>query len=446
MPASPTIEDARPGEPDSSPPLARVTKLLLVVLVFSLASMQPLLWVAGSFTVGSDLIFVALALAWAGSLLLGHAKLRWNRAYWLLAFYFGAQVASALATGAPLASAGKLATQIYLLSLPVIVNSLVDDVGDLRRLFRAWLAGTAVVATVAFLSLLLFAVDPANPLLDYTRYHFGTLPPGGYLRLKSTFQNANMLCNYLTVALLLLLAAHRLAWVSRTTFGLLLAGLLLTAILTISPGLGGIALAGGGWLWLALKEKRPAAARLCLAAGLIPAILAIPAMAVTPIVHPTAPYLIHPPGLDAVLAPSGRLMTWTAAAKEFLDHPLLGHGIGNAAVHVRYLSPAGERQLLLDAHNSFLSLAAQCGLAGVAALLLLLAFCWRRTLPLSLLPGNANVARLALGLAFLNGLAYQGLGGSFEDARHLWIAFGLFLASVRLEGATPRAQASPVGR
>jgi len=39
-------------------------------------------------------------------------------------------------------------------------------------------------------------------------------------------------------------------------------------------------------------------------------------------------------------------------------------------------------------------------------------------------------------LAFLVAFAYEGLGGSFEDARHLWVLFGLFLASGRLAEAT----------
>jgi hypothetical protein len=40
---------------------------------------------------------------------------------------------------------------------------------------------------------------------------------------------------------------------------------------------------------------------------------------------------------------------------------------------------------------------------------------------------------VALGLAFLVAFAYEGLGGAFEDARHLWVLFGLFLAAKRLE-------------
>jgi putative inorganic carbon (hco3(-)) transporter len=46
---------------------------------------------------------------------------------------------------------------------------------------------------------------------------------------------------------------------------------------------------------------------------------------------------------------------------------------------------------------------------------------------------------VALGIAFLGAFAYQGLGGSFEDARHLWLLFGLLIASRRLEPQPRRA-------
>ena len=41
-------------------------------------------------------------------------------------------------------------------------------------------------------------------------------------------------------------------------------------------------------------------------------------VAVTPILHPTAPYLIRVPGTGLILAPSPRLMIWTEAAANFL--------------------------------------------------------------------------------------------------------------------------------
>jgi O-antigen ligase len=286
---------------------------------------------------------------------------------------------------------------------------------------------------VCVATLLVFYLDPGNRVLRYTLFHFGTLPPGHYPRVKLTFLNANMLCNYLTVSLCILLVARWLDWIPKRAAALLLAGLLLAAVLTISPGLGGIFLAAGLWLWLAWRESRPAAGRLALAAAMAVAILFVPAMAVTPILHPTAPFLIHVPGTEFVLAPAGRLMIWMDAVRNFLADPLTGRGIGQETVLVHYISPSGENQELTDAHNTFLNLAVQCGIVGLAALLSLFGYMARKTLPFTLPAGGMGVARLGLGLGLLNGFVYQGLGGSFEDSRHLWVLFGLFLAAVRLE-------------
>jgi hypothetical protein len=60
--------------------------------------------------------------------------------------------------------------------------------------------------------------------------------------------------------------------------------------------------------------------------------------------------------------------------------------------------------------------------------------------------GDSNAVRLALALAFHNGLAYQGLCGSFEDARHLWLLFGLLCASQRIEVAAAGATGVATGR
>jgi hypothetical protein len=81
----------------------------------------------------------------------------------------------------------------------------------------------------------------------------------------------------------------------------------------------------------------------------------------------------------------------------------------------------------------FLSIAVQCGLIGLLALLALLLHLSGRTGPLRLPASPAGTLRLGLGLALLVGLVFQGLTGSFEDARHLWATLGLFLAASRIE-------------
>lgn len=409
---------------------------LLLLFVFSIAFMHPALRISGFNTVPSDFICLALAGLWALLAISGRVAAVWDRAYWFIIAYFLALAASALASEAPLSSAAKLATQVYLLSIPILVCCIVRDEGLLRKVTLWWLAGTAVMIGVGAASLLLFILAPDNPMLDWTRYRFGTLPPGAYPRLQLTFRNANLACNYLTVSLMLLLAARRAGWVTRRHFALLLVGILAAAIFTISPGLGGIGLALGLSLWLDMRERRPVLARLVLWAGAGVAFLFVVAMAVTPFPHATAPFLIQVPMLDVTLAPSGRLMVWLDAVRNVLKVPLLGQGIGVRAVMVQYVDPSGNPQRLTDAHNLFLSIAAQCGLIGLAALLALIAHIARRTLPLRISASPAGIMRLGAGLGLLNGLVYQGLGGSFEDARHLWLAFGLLIACARIERGT----------
>jgi O-antigen ligase len=155
-------------------------------------------------------------------------------------------------------------------------------------------------------------------------------------------------------------------------------------------------------------------------------------MAVTPILHPTAPYLIHIPVLDLTLAPSGRLMIWTDAVRNFLAHPLTGRGIGVDPVLVHYLDPSGVYETSTDAHNVFLSIAVQCGIVGLAAFLLLARELVARTLPLRIAGDASAIVRTGVGAGLLIALLYEGLGGSFEDSRHLWAAFGLLIASDRI--------------
>ena len=409
---------------------------LLFLYILCAPLMQPTMPLLGFRAAAADFLFVMSALALAAFIAIRRAAIVIDRAYAFIAAYFVAMLVSAAFADSPLGSAAKLLTQLYLLGIPLLVCSLVRDERTLRAAILCWIAGSGLVAGVAVVSLLLFAVDPANPLLGYTRYHFGTLPPGNYPRLQLTFLNANLACNYLTVSLALLLAARKNGWVARWPFVLLMSGILLAAAVTISPGLGGIALALGLWLWLLWRNRDARIARLFLVAGALVAFCAVAAMALTPIVHATAPFVIRLPVLDVVLAPSGRLLVWSDAFRSFAADPVFGRGIGSEAVMVRYADPSGNLQELTDAHNIFLSIAVQCGIVGLAALVCLIAHVLRRTLPLSLPRSAAAVIRLGAGLGLLNGLVYHGLGGSFEDARHLWLAFGLLLASDRIEKAS----------
>lgn len=411
--------------------MLRCAKTAFLLLILSLPFMKPAILVGGLAVTATDVLFLVSAAALAGAILAGTAKLRWNAFYAVLAIYFAAMLVSALGSAQPGRSALKLASQAYLLSLPVLAFALVDSREQLRAAFQWWLAATAVVAGLGTLAVLLFALGADGPLLDYALHPYGTLPPGNYPRLEATFAFPAMLCNYLTVSLMILLVAWRLGWVGPLHFYALAAMIGVTAAFSLTPGLGGMFLALGLWLFVELQDRAPRVAVTGLWAGGLAALLFVLAATVTPIVHPTAPFLIDIPGVAQDFAPAVRLMTWIDAAQRFVEHPLTGAGIGTDAVAVRYVGPSGKVHLLTDAHNVFLNIAVQCGLLGLSAMILLIVKVARATGRLRL--DGYNFVRLGLGLAWLNAFVYQGLTGSYEDARHLWLLLGLLLAGIRFE-------------
>ena len=89
-------------------------------------------------------------------------------------------------------------------------------------------------------------------------------------------------------------------------------------------------------------------------------------------------------------------------------------------------------------HNLFLNVAVQCGLLGIAAIIFLIAHVARRTCRL---PWDQHrLIQVGLGLAWLNAFAYQGLTGSYEDARHLWVLLGLIVVAGRTSTAATVAR------
>jgi len=394
----------------SKPPTA--SAMALAALVVALPLMKPA--VTGPVLL-PDLLFLVLAAAIAFDWARRRLVVSRDPAFLALAAYVAALAPSMLASDSPGQSAFKLATTGYLAALAAATFIAARDPAALRSAVLAWLGVTAALVVLALASVAAFAVAPGNPLYAYASFHLGTLPPGHYPRLALTFLNANMACNYLTVSLGLLFVAWREAWLSPGKCKLLCAGIIFAAATTLSPGLGGIALVLGTGACL-LKGKR-----IALLAGAAVASAALVAAAFTPILHSTAPFFFIVPGTDIVLAPSGRYLVWSAALDTFIRHPLIGQGIGVDPLTVQYLDPSGWMQTLTDAHNVILNIAAQAGLIGLAGLALLIAFAVRL--------GRANRIALALSLTFLNAFLYQGLTGSFEDTRHLWVLLGLLIAA-----------------
>jgi hypothetical protein len=409
----------------------RAALAALALFVLAQPLFMPSLAIGGLRVIAADLLYAGVAALLLASLT-GGVRPRWDRAFLPLAGWLAAMALSALLSIEPRRSAFKLATEIYLVSIPVAAVQLVRSEAALKRLIQAWLAAAAGVAMLGVLALGLFFLAPRHWLLDYLLNPKGTLPPGPYPRFNLSFTHPAMLGLYMSVSIPILLGAARAGWVAKRLAWPLLALMLLAAAFSLTPGLGGLLLALGLWTWLTRRGERPWLARAGLAAGTAAALAMMAAAIVTPYLHPTAPFLIHLPGLGT-LAPSARLMFWIDAARTFLAHPLVGQGIGTDPVSVLYQNPSGGRAVWHDAHQTWLSVAAQTGIAG------LLAFGWLTVQMLRRLAARPwpvqgpGAVRTALAIAWLQAWLWQGLVGSFEDSRCLWLLLGLTLAAFKLE-------------
>ena len=147
--------------------------------------------------------------------------------------------------------------------------------------------------------------------------------------------------------------------------------------------------------------------------------------------YPGAHVLRTVPYINLDLMPSARLLVWDDAIATFLSHPITGIGIGMPVANVIFTNTDGSLSLLTDAHNSFLSVAAQNGIIGLTAFICLVITILKRWV-FHLQIATKNAIPAALGMAIVCSFIYQGLTGSYEDSRHLWVLIGMFWAADRI--------------
>lgn len=413
--------------------LEKVLFGLFVILVFSLAFMQPN-YSFGKFKLPfTDLIFLLTFALWTILIIFKKKSFRWHNLYWCLIFYFCAMLISAIFSNNPRDSFVKLSGEIYLLGLSVLTFNVVRNFSEIKFFIYAWLTGTFFAVFFGFLALFLFYFAAENEFLNNLLFYQGSLPSGNYPRIKSTFLNSNLFCNYLTAGLMLAFVAHKLNFLRNAAFYPLVFGILLIALFTISPGLGGIAFCIGIWFWNEFREKNDRSlAYLSLLGGIF---ISIAFLFVTSIAfqsHPTAPFIIKIPFFDLTLFPSVRLMIWIESFNTFIANLLVGAGLGEDVCRVSFVDPNGNHQILTDAHNLFLNVAGQMGIFGLSAIILIIFFLLKS---IFMLPNSENlkILKLGFGLIFVSCFIYQGLSGSFENARHIWVIIGIILSLDRLD-------------
>ncbi|QNN64250.1 hypothetical protein H9L12_07725 [Sphingomonas rhizophila] len=388
----------------------------VALFLASLIVQRPIATVGGFGIILPDLAAVPLALLAVTAAVREPARLRKIASHPLviaIAIYLAAMLFSPVVSSDRTASLHKLATQIYLLGLPVVVALALPDLLALRDAVRGWLGGTALLLALAVVGLAAWLADPSGGLHRALDNGPGSLAPGPYPRLMLSFANPNMMAHYLGLTAPLVLAARAIGWIGSGAAKLLVAMIFVTALAAVSPQLAGLLFAMGWWFWLERRRDRPFAA----ATALIAALGVVVVMQVVASVVPAAPTV--------------RVEAWRAAFESWRQAPLLGRGLGVDAVAVRFTTPDGVLHTLNDAHNQALSLLAQVGIAGLAAFGWLL---WRIAAQLR---DSGDPLGQALAVALITGAAIQGLTGSFEDSRAWWAMLGLLLAaSVRRESST----------
>lgn len=387
--------------------LKKLTEISFLLLVFSLPFANlPLPFDPGLKFQLTEVIFLAASSLFVLSLVTGARRIRRGSFYLFIAAYLVFLAISAIFSESPRTSAVKLLGIAYLAGLAFLAFNCVDTKKMIRRSLIAWIAATALVSAFSLLVVVLFYLDRDLWLVRFGLSHYGTFPPGNYPRVQSFFANPNMLAHYLGIGWVILLAAKRKGWLTPAMFFAIASVMVVAAAFTLSPGIGVFFLCTGLWMLFdgAHGIRKAAAAGLIAVSALFVASTAVK----------------FDKSFSPLSEPSARVLTWTSAASNFASHPLAGKGVGTFAADVNY-----GTQRLRDAHNLFLNVAAESGIGAVVALTLF--GIWLTVSGF----GNRGeskgreVVATGLSIAFAGAFFYQGLTGSFEDARHLWVLAGL---------------------
>ena len=407
--------------------------MLYVATLASLPVARPAILSVGSTGVQvSDLLLAATYLTSAAGWVV-RRQLPWRDPLLWGTFPFLAIAAASIVLSPQAGSTSwpKLAALAGYVLLPWLSRGVLDgDEAAVRLALRAWLLGTLLAVTVALIGLAAFAID--REVLTRLGCSYGRLPEGPYPRVCLPFRNPNYLANYLTASVPLLLACGGVL-LPRPWRLMAVGGCALAALFTLSTGIGGFALALGITVWATANRPRRLRA-VALASG---AVVAIGAAAVT-IGHvvPRGHGHLEAWGHEWHFARGPRVHTWLSAGATVARHPLAGVGYGLVVARTPgadldpwltgHLDPTQEGPLFAEAHNTWLNVAGQTGLLGLAAFLLLVVVIARRQRlqPLPL-PGPTRDLPVAVVAGLVGAFLFHGLFTGAEEFRHLWGLAGL---------------------
>ena len=390
----------------------------------------------------TDFIFLAVFAFWLLALVRGETRFLFDKFFLFIGLYAFALTISTIFSIQPQRSFFKLLGEFYLFALAVISFHLVQEKSFCRQIVYAWLAGTTLTILASLAGFVLFYLGFKTQADNYFLSHFGSLPAGNYPRIHALFANANMMTNFLNVSLIFAVLAEKAGWLKKILARILQTGIWFTAIFTFSAGIGGMILSLGIWLWAIFDEnKKPRFSKAVLGSAIFLALLVFSSTLVSPDTKNTTREF-SVPLTDKKLEASVRVLVWENALENSKKFPVFGKGTGTNAASLQYQTLSGSNQLLLDAHNIWLNILVQTGLFGLISFVLLSVFltlkCRFRFESLS----ELNLIHLALSCAFVGAFLYQGLSGSFEDARHLWVLFGMLAGMSEPPAVAGRSRSS----
>jgi len=403
---------------------------LLFVVTLPFASVLELVAYTGSVQI-ADVVLLLAGVVWFALWLARKRSIVWSPAYLFLAAYAVAVTLSAIFSIRPEQSAVKLLGKFYLLAIVFLTINIVTSSGILKSVLRAWLIGSGIVILFGIVGVVTFYLGFTDPNQNLVLHPiFGSLPPGNYPRIEGFFNYPSLLCNYLSITAAFLVLSVSMEWLTKRiaiVFGI---GLLVVDAFTLTPGLGGILLAAGIFVWA--RSERKIVSRLALSAGIFVAALAFFAASVTLFSHTTEGNSV--PIATGEISRSHRAEAWRTSFQSFLQNPMLGRGIDVPVAESRFIDPSGNHQLLTDAHNTYLSVLAETGIAGFVAFAAFVVFLiagligFRRS-------SNQWSGAFVILIALFDAFFYQSLTGSYEDTRHLWAFFGVAAAFIHLTRA-----------
>jgi hypothetical protein len=420
----------------------KICKWLFLLLIVSLPLVRPFnTQIFGLQVPFTDFIFLGVSAFWVLALVFKETRIHFDKLFFFIGLYGLTLTLSTIFSTQPEKSVFKLLGEFYLFALAFITFNLVSEKTFYKQIVIAWLIGTGLTVLASIAGFILFYLGFKTQTDNYLLSHFGSLPAGNYPRIHALFSNANMMCNFLNVSLVFVVLAEYTCWLKKFWARFLQLGIWFAAFFTFSAGVGGMFLSLGVWFYVRLKvNQKPRLANLMFAASIGLALVVFISTLISPDTKNTTREFSLPFS-DKKIEASVRVLVWENAFENFKEFPFLGKGTGTNAAALQYQTISGNNQLLLDAHNVWLNVIGQSGLLGLSALLLLTCYLIIRCRFVFDKLNEQNLIHLALSCAFLGAFLYQGLSGSFEDARHLWILFGM-LAGISTFSANDISQAS----